>query len=65
MRLTWFLRMARWAHRPPSWERVVLVLGVIAASLLIGAFEWVFGWPDWLTVDQSPLKPPKLPAAQP
>ena len=48
----WFLRMARWAKRPPSEARVKLVLAVIAASLLLFGYEWWFGWPEWLTPNQ-------------
>jgi len=47
------LRMSRMARRPPSWQKVVLVFSVIAISLVIFGFEWVFGWPDWLTVNSS------------
>jgi hypothetical protein len=64
MRMTWFLRMARWARRPPSWQRVLLVVSVIAISLVIAGVEWLFGWPEWLTVDRSPLKPPRMPPAE-
>lgn len=64
MRLTWFLRMARWSRRPPSWGRVKLVLAVIAICLVIAAFEWLFGWPDWLTVDRRPLRPTRLPPVE-
>lgn len=51
MNYTWFLRMARWVRHPPSPSRVKLVLGVIALCLLIFGFEYLFGWPDWLTLD--------------
>ena len=34
-RMTWLLRMARWARHPPSPGRVALVLGVVAACLLL------------------------------
>ncbi len=50
----WFLRMARWAKRPPSEARVKLVLGVIAVCLILFGIERVFGWPDWLTPDRVP-----------
>jgi hypothetical protein len=49
MHLTWFLRMARWARRPPSARRVVYVLAVIAVCLILFGIERVFGWPDFLT----------------
>jgi len=39
----WMIRMARWARNPPSWTRVMVVLGVCGlAALIIGA-EWLLG----------------------
>lgn len=49
MRLIWFLRMAHWAHRPPSAKRVKFVLGIIVVCLALLGIERIFGWPDWLT----------------
>lgn len=48
----WFLRMARWAHRPPSAKRVRLVLAVIAVVLVIYGIEWMGWWPDWATANR-------------
>lgn len=56
MNLRWMLRMARWAHRPPSQQRVVLVLSVLAACLVLAGIEWLWGWPEWLSV---PVRPPR------
>ncbi len=53
----WLLRATRWARNPPSASRVVLVFGVIAVCLAIVGLEWVFGWPDWLTVNRISAKP--------
>lgn len=50
----WLLRMARWAKHPPSDARVKLVLAVIAISLLLFGYEWLFGWPEWLTPNKVP-----------
>ncbi|MBC7156421.1 MAG: hypothetical protein H5U20_02775 [Rhodobacteraceae bacterium] len=50
----WMIRMARWAHRPPSERRVVLVLAVIAACLVLAGLEWLWGWPEWLTMPERP-----------
>lgn len=50
----WFLRMARWAKKPPSAGRVKLVLAIIAVCLLIFGYEWLFGWPEWLTTNRMP-----------
>ena len=54
MNIRWFLRMSKWARNPPSEGRVKLVLGVIAIALLLFGFERLFGWPAWLTLDQTP-----------
>jgi len=50
----YFLRMANWARHPPSWRRVRLVLVVIGACALLFLYERVFGWPEWLTLDNTP-----------
>ncbi|MFN3938464.1 MAG: hypothetical protein ACK4KW_12915 [Gemmobacter sp.] len=47
--LGWFVRMARWVRNPPSRDRVVLVVGVVAACFALAAVELIWGWPDWLT----------------
>jgi hypothetical protein len=53
----WLLRAKRWAQKPPSWGQVKLVLGVVAICIAIAAYEWAFGWPDWLTVNRLSAKP--------
>jgi hypothetical protein len=53
----WLLRASRWARNPPSEGRVRLVFGVVALCLLIAGYEWMFGWPDWLTVNPIGAKP--------
>jgi len=55
--LTWLMRAARWARHPPSPGRVKLVLGVIAACLLLVGVELFLGWPEWLTVGGA--RPPR------
>ena len=50
--LTWLLRAKRWAVRPPSTQRVLLVLGIIAFCLVLFAIERTVGWPDALTADR-------------
>jgi len=54
MNLRPFLRMAKWAHKPPSPSRVKLVFGAIAICLILFAFERLFGWPEWLTIGNTP-----------
>lgn len=52
MNMTWLLRMAKWARHPPSPQRVKLVLGVIAACLVLYAIEYAGFWPDALQINQ-------------
>ncbi|EEW25969.1 hypothetical protein [Rhodobacter ferrooxidans] len=54
MNMTWLVRMARWARHPPSWGRVKLVAGVVAACLVLVVLEKFIGWPDWLAVNRLP-----------
>lgn len=53
----WLMRAARWVRHPPSQKTVKLVLGVIAAGLLLAGYEHLFGWPEALTVDR--IRPPR------
>jgi len=57
--ITWLLRMARWARRPPGPRTVRLWLIVIGAALVIAGIELFFGWPDMLTLEprRSVLRP--------
>lgn len=57
--MNWLLRMAVWARRPPSWQRVVLGLIVIGLCLALVAVERFVGWPDWLTTGGGarPVRP--------
>jgi hypothetical protein len=43
-----FLRMAKWARRPPSKERVKLVILIVLICLALVLFERFIGWPDAL-----------------
>ncbi len=49
-----FLRMAKWARHPPSDSRVKLVLGILALCLVLFGIERLIGWPDWLTMANTP-----------
>ncbi len=46
-----FLRMSRWARHPPSRRRVILVLGVLAACLILFGLERLFGLPEWMQIE--------------
>jgi len=47
----WLLRMAQWVRNPPSWGRVKLVVAVVVACFVLAGIELIWGWPDWLTVN--------------
>ena len=49
-----FLRMAKWARNPPSEKRVILVLAVLAICAALYAVDRFIGWPDFLTLDNTP-----------
>jgi hypothetical protein len=55
--LAWMIRAKRWAQRPPSEKRVKFIFGVVALCLMIAGYEWIFGWPDWLSVNRLSMKP--------
>jgi len=47
----WLIRMSQWVRNPPPLWKVLLVLAVIAACLGLAGLEYLWGWPDWLTVN--------------
>lgn len=49
--MIWLLRMKRWVQRPPSPARVKLVFGVVAVCLALTLYEYLFGWPEWLSTN--------------
>jgi hypothetical protein len=54
--ILWFMRMVRWARRPPSAKHVKFVFTIIAAGLLIAGIEKYIGWPDILDINRTPKK---------
>jgi len=46
-----FWRMSRWARKPPSAQRVKLVLGAIAIALAIAGLGKLFGTPGWMELN--------------
>ncbi len=46
--------MARWVRHPPSPRMAAIWVGVIVVCLLVAGAEWLWGWPDWLTVNGRP-----------
>ncbi|MCU0827499.1 MAG: hypothetical protein MUE52_08835 [Tabrizicola sp.] len=55
--LNWLVRAKRWAQNPPSEGQVKLVFGVVAICLALAGYEYLFGWPEWLTPDRLSAKP--------
>ncbi len=47
----WMMRMKRWAQNPPSWSRVKFVFYIILACAFLYAYEYFYGWPNFLSVD--------------
>jgi hypothetical protein len=50
----WFLRMARWLRHPPSKRQILIWVVVGALCCAVAGIEWLWGWPDWLTVNGRP-----------
>jgi len=59
MTITWLLRMARWARRPPGRRTVLLWLVVLWVALAIAGVEHFLGWPEALTLEprRSAVRP--------
>ena len=55
MNLHWLLRASQWARRPPSMQRVILVVGVIAACLAIAGLAQLLG------VETEATRQPRFP----
>ena len=47
------MRAKRLAQHPPSWRRVLLLLGVIAACLALWGIERTLGFPEWLAPNDA------------
>ena len=56
MNMMWLMRMKRWAQHPPSPRRVKFILAVIAICLILVGYEYVFGWPEALTLEGNPSR---------
>lgn len=59
MNLTWLLRMAKWARRPPSMKQVKIGAVVLALAVAIWGLDAAGLWPDWARLEKPP-KPGKL-----
>ena len=57
--MLWLMRASRWARRPPSARRVMLVAAVIAVAVLIVALDRTGTWPDWARMER--MRRPVLP----
>lgn len=52
MNMRWLLRMKRWADNPPSWTRVKFVFYIVLACVIMYAYEYFYGWPEFLMLDK-------------
>lgn len=53
----WLLRMSRWARKPPSLRQARVIAAIVLVGLGLAGIEWIWGWPDWLTVNRVPRRP--------
>lgn len=53
----WLLRMSRWARKPPSLRQALVIAAIVLVGLGLAGIEWIWGWPDWLTVNRVPRRP--------
>jgi len=51
--MLWLLRMKRWVQSPPSPRMIKLGLFVIGVAAVLYTYETFYGWPDWLTVNET------------
>jgi len=49
----WFLRMKRWAQRPPSWWKVKLVIAVVCICFVLYGLEQTGLLPEWMAADRA------------
>jgi hypothetical protein len=54
MNMLWFLRMSQWVRRPASAWRVKLVLGIVAACLILYGIERFAGFPNLIDPKNLP-----------
>jgi len=52
-----FMRMARWVRRPPSMQRVKLMVFVALVIAVIASIEAMGLWPDWATAERLRFRP--------
>lgn len=53
----WLIRASQWTRNRPSWQRVKLVLVVLAICLALAGLQWAGLWPEALTVNGRPKLP--------
>lgn len=53
----WLMKAKRWAQNPPSARQVMFYGAILALCLVLAGFEWLWGWPDWLTVNSTRIRP--------
>lgn len=53
--LRWLLRMARWVRHPPSARQAAIMLGALAAALLLAGLQQAGLWPEGWRVNPMHL----------
>ncbi len=48
----WFLRAKRWAKKPPSAKTVKFVICILIICIILWAFEYIWGLPEWMQVNR-------------
>jgi len=52
MNIRHLLRMSKWARRPPSKQRMILLAVVLSLSLTVYGLDYFGYWPDWATAER-------------
>ena len=51
--LNWLMRMQRWSRRPPSMNRVLMLVAIVALCLALAGLQHFGLWPDWATMTRA------------
>jgi hypothetical protein len=54
--ITWLMRMAKWARRPPSMLHVKIAAVAFLAAIVIVVVDKLGYWPDWAKLNPRGLR---------
>ncbi|MEP2093810.1 MAG: hypothetical protein ABJI95_10425 [Paracoccaceae bacterium] len=60
MNIRYLWRLRRWAEKPPSASRMILIVTIAALGFLIYGLEHFGYWPDWATAENAKIKQKKF-----